>query len=307
MGMHHMDELRRIDLNLLLTLHALLTEKHVTRAAVRLHRSQPAVSHALAQLRTHFNDPLLVRQAGRMALTARAQSLLPTLNSALAELNDLLGAAEFDPATLRRTFRVAMSDYAARIVLPELVRHLRKTAPGVNLAISQASRELMLAQLAEGELDLALGVFPDAEDAIQQQALFSEHFICMADRDTLPAGRALTLDEWLGRPHVMLAMKPDARDEIERVLAAKGLQRRICMALPHWSAAVNLLPGTDLVLTVASRSVSAQRYPSSLCHFTPPLALPEFTYHQAWHGRKERDPAHRWLRNALRACCSAMN
>lgn len=302
-----MDELRKIDLNLLLTLHALLTEKHVTRAAVRLHRSQPAVSHALAQLRAHFNDPLLIRQAGRMALTARAQGLLPALDGALAALNDLLGAAEFEPATLRRTFRVAMSDYAARIVLPALVSHLRRTAPGVDLAISQASRELMLAQLAEGELDLALGVFPGAAEAIQQQALFSERFICLADRDQLPAGRALTLEEWLARPHVMLAMKPDARDEIEQALAAQGLQRRICVVLPHWSAAVNLLPGTDLLLTVASRSVSPQHSPSSLCRFTPPLALPEFTYYQAWHSRKERDPAHQWLRNILRECCTAMN
>jgi hypothetical protein len=80
--MHEMDELRKIDLNLLLTLHALLTEKHVTRAAIRLHRSQPAVSHALAQLRAHFDDPLLVRKSGKMMLTGRAQSLLPALDAA---------------------------------------------------------------------------------------------------------------------------------------------------------------------------------------------------------------------------------
>ncbi|BCQ47823.1 hypothetical protein ERHA55_53500 (plasmid) [Erwinia rhapontici] len=92
-----MDELRKIDLNLLLTLHALLTEKHVTRAAIRLHRSQPAVSHALAQLRAHFDDPLLVRREGKMVLTVRAQGLLPSLDGALSELNELIGAPEFDP------------------------------------------------------------------------------------------------------------------------------------------------------------------------------------------------------------------
>lgn len=85
-----MDELRKIDLNLLLALHALLSEKHVTRAALRLHRSQPAVSHALAQLRKHFDDPLLVRQNGRMALTTLAQSLATPLQDALGSLNGLL-------------------------------------------------------------------------------------------------------------------------------------------------------------------------------------------------------------------------
>lgn len=298
-----MDELRRIDLNLLLTLHALLTEKHVTRAAVRLHRSQPAVSHALAQLRSLFDDPLLMRKGGKMALTVRAQTLLPSLERALSELNDLVGAPEFDPLTARRTFRVAMSDYAARIVLPLLVSFLRRAAPGFDIAISQASREMMLTQLEDGELDLALGIFPDARGEIQREELFPEQFICLADREYLPNGRDLTLEEWLEKPHVMLGLKPDSVDEIEKALAAKGLKRHICIALPHWSAAVRLLPGTDLVLTVASRSVSPERYHESLCRFSPPIELPGFSYVQAWHVRKDRDPAHQWLRNAVRNSC----
>lgn len=147
-----MDELRRIDLNLLLALHALLSEKHVTRAALRLHRSQPAVSHALAQLRKHFDDPLLMRQNGRMVLTPRAESLASPLQDALNALNGLLATPVFEPAKAQRRFRLSLSDYASRIVLPPLVRHLRRVAPGVDLAISQASRETMLAQLLDGEL-----------------------------------------------------------------------------------------------------------------------------------------------------------
>ncbi len=298
-----MDELRKIDLNLLLTLHALLTEKHVTRAAVRLHRSQPAVSHALAQLRAHFDDPLLVRREGKMVLTVRAQGMLPSLDGALSELNELIGAPEFDPLTARRTFRIAMSDYAARIVLPSLVNYARKAAPGFDFAISQASREMMLAQLEDGELDLALGIFPDARSEIKKEDLFPEQFICLADRGFLPDGRDLTLEEWLEKPHVMLGLKPDSVDEIEKALAIKGLKRHICVALPHWSAAVRLLPGTDLVLTVASRSVSPESYHESLCRFSPPVDLPGFSYLQAWHVRKDRDPAHQWLRSAIRMSC----
>lgn len=298
-----MDELRKIDLNLLLTLHALLTEKHVTRAAVRLHRSQPAVSHALAQLRDHFDDPLLIRKNGKMTLSARAQTLLPPLDASLYGLNNLLGSPVFDPSTAKRRFRIAMSDYAARIVLPPLLVYLRQNAPGFDLAIGQASREMMLAQLEDGEVDLALGVFPDAGSEIQKETLFLEQFICLADRRFLPENGLLTLEEWLAKPHVMLGLMPDAVDEIEKALIARGLKRHICVALPHWSAAVSLLPGTDLVLTVASRSVIPERYHESLCRFEPPLPLSGFNYEQAWHSRKNTDPAHQWLRRAIMMSC----
>lgn len=298
--MHEMDELRKIDLNLLLTLHALLTEKHVTRAALRLHRSQPAVSHALAQLRMHFDDPLLIRNNGKMTLSARAHTLLPPLQAALEGLNNLVGSPVFDPATAQRRFRIAMSDYAARILLPPLLVTLRQQAPGFDLAISQASRERMLVQLDEGEVDLALGVFPHAAGDILQEPLFTERFVCLADKRYLPAKGTLTLDEWLARPHVMLAMVPDAVDEIDRALSARGLKRRLCVTLPHWSAAVSLLPGTDLVLTVARRAVALEQENAALCLFEPPLPLPGFDYQQAWHSRKNADPAHQWLRRAIK-------
>lgn len=297
-----MDELRRIDLNQLVALHALLTEKHVTRAALRLHKSQPAVSHTLGQLRTHFADPLLVRHGGRMALTARAQALLQPLEDALNSLNDLLGSPDFDPARTRRRFRISMSDYAAHIVLPPLVRYVRREAPGLDLAISQAGREAMLAQLQDGELDLALGIFPHVPDDIEIQDLFQETFVCLADRAVLPAQGGLSFEEWLERPHISLALRPDANDEIERALAARGLRRHLAVTLPHWSAAVDLLAGTDLVLTVAGRAVGPMRRHKTLRKFAPPLELPRFAYQQAWHTRRATDPAHRWLRQAVTTC-----
>ncbi|MBD2805918.1 LysR family transcriptional regulator [Xenorhabdus sp. 42] len=300
-----MDELRKIDLNLLLTLHALLTEKHVTRAALRLHRSQPAVSHALAQLRDHFDDPLLIRKSGKMMLSARAHTLLPPLEASLYGLNNLVGSPVFDPSDAKRRFRIAMSDYAARIVLPSLLVYLREHAPGFDLAISQASREMMLEQLENGEVDLALGIFPGAAGKIQKETLFPEEFICLADRRFLPENGKLSFDEWLAKPHVMLGMLPDAVDEIEKALIARGLKRHICVALPHWSAAVSLLPDTDLVLTVASRSVTPERYHEALCRFEPPLQLSGFNYEQAWHIRKNTDPAHEWLRSAIMMSCES--
>ncbi|MEK1949364.1 MAG: LysR family transcriptional regulator, partial [Ensifer adhaerens] len=136
-----MNNLTGIDLNLLVVLDALLTERHVSRAAVRLNKSQPAVSHALARLRELFDDPLLVRHGGRLEPTIRALELAPRLVEAMGRVRSLLAPAGFDPATERHVFRLAMSDYGAAVLLPKLMATLRAEAPYIDLIVSQASRE----------------------------------------------------------------------------------------------------------------------------------------------------------------------
>jgi DNA-binding transcriptional LysR family regulator len=297
-----MDDLRRLDLNLLLTLHTLLTEKHVTRAAAHLHKSQPAVSHALAQLRERFDDPLLVRRDGGLSLTPRAQGLVQPLGEALAHLNELLRTPEFAPSQAQRRFRLALSDYAARLILPPLMKRLRTHAPGLDLSVSQASRESMMAQLADGEIDLALGVFPELPEGIQADTLFEERFVCLADSASLPTRGGLPLDTWLTRPHVLVAMRPDGGNEIDLALDALGQRRRIALTLPHWSAAIEVIAGTDLVLTIASRSLDDMRRQPALRQFAPPLTLPRFAFQQAWHRRRDTDTALAWLRQQIRTC-----
>ncbi len=297
-----MDDLRRIDLNLLLTLHALLAEKHVTRAALRLHKSQPAVSHALAQLRETFKDPLLTRRGAGMALTPRAQDLLLPLEAALQQLNGLLHEGAFDPGQAVRRFRLAMSDYAAHLVLPTLVKRLRDQAPGIDMVVCQASREAMLAQLADGEIDLGLGVFPDTASGIVVETLFEEHFVSVADKRSLPPRGTLALDAWLARPHVLVATRPDTENEIDAALAAQGRRRRIALVLPHWRASTEVLAGTDLILTVASRTLDLVPDDQGLTRFMPPFALPGFAFQQAWHARRDADSAHHWFRSVVMDC-----
>ncbi|MDH0645417.1 LysR family transcriptional regulator [Pseudomonas sp. GD03858] len=298
-----MDDLRRIDLNLLLTLHALLSEQHVSRAALRLHRSQPAVSHALAQLREIFADPLLVRRGGRLQLSARAEALREPLQQALGQLDDLLGSPGFEPGKARRSFRLAMSDYGARVVLPALMHLLRREAPGIDLVVSQGSREAMVGQLIDGEVDLALGVFPELPAEIAQQVLFEESFVCLADRASLPARGGLDLDQWLARPHVLVAVRPGIDNEIDQALASQGARRRIALTLPHWGVAQSVIAGTDLVLTVARRSLAGARLDPALRRFEPPLAISPFAFTQTWHVRREGDAGHRWLRGQIQALC----
>ncbi|MDQ0474274.1 LysR family transcriptional regulator [Labrys wisconsinensis] len=299
--MHEMNNLGAVDLNLLVVLDALLAERHVTRAAVRLNRSQPAVSHALARLRHLFGDPLLVRRSGRLEPTARALEIAPQLAGALERMRRVLGPSAFDPAEERRTFRLAMSDYGAAVVLPGLVRMLRRQAPAIDLVVSQASREVMVSQVIDGEIDLAFGVFPGPVDGVRAQTLFEESFACLADAASLAALPSLDLPAYLARPHALVALRADVDSEIDAALAAAGHRRRVCIVLPHWGIAPDLIRGTDLVLTAARRILPHPASAAGLRRFEPPFAIPTFAFRQIWHRRRDGDAGHRWLRQRVMA------
>ena len=170
--------LRNIDLNLLVVLDALLTEKHVTRTGVRLHLSQPAISHSLNKLRVLLDDPLLIRQGNEVVLSALAQNLQAPLKEILGQIETLLGQSiDFMPADSQRTFRIAMSDYGAAIVLPKLLVQLRSQAPDTSLVVIQDSRQGMLEQVGQGRIDLAIGVFPALGADICTEVLFEETYL----------------------------------------------------------------------------------------------------------------------------------
>ena len=293
--------LRNIDLNLLVVLDALLTEKHVTRTGARLHLSQPAISHSLSKLRVLLDDPILIRQGSEVVLSALAQNLQAPLKEILSQIEILLGKSiDFVPANSHRTFRLAMSDYGAAIVLPKLLRQLRAEAPNTTLVVTQDSRHGMLEQIAQGKIDLALGVFPNLSADISSDVLFEETFSCLLDRSTLPANGQLDLDNYLLRPHISVSVDGCSTGEIDRLLRDEGLQRRIAVSVPHWRTAPSMISNTDLILTVASRTLDNALLDEELVSLSPPLPIPPFPFVQLWHNRFGEDPAHRWLREQVR-------
>lgn len=302
--MHQMNDLRRIDLNLLVVLEALLNEQHVTRAAERLHLSQPAVSHALGRLRDLLGDPLLVRVGSGLVPTARALELAAPLRDVLAQVQALLAPNTFEPSTARRRFRLAMSDYGAALLLPGLVRRLRREAPGIDLQIIQASREGMIELLLNGEIDVAAGVFPDVPNELRCTPLFEEHYACLVDRHTLGEDGLLDLPQYLDRPHVLLEMRGSGTAEIERALTVIHQRRHVAISLPHWSVAPQLIVGTDLILTVASRTLRAIHDPE-LVVVPPPFVLPSFAVVLARHKRRDGDQALGWLSEQMERALQA--
>ncbi|CAM3241648.1 LysR family transcriptional regulator [Vibrio neptunius] len=297
--MHNMNYLRRVDLNHLVTLQALLSEKHISRAAVRLNKSQPAVSHSLAYLRKTFDDPLLIRKSGKLELTPKAEELLKPLDEALSQLTTLFEPPEFDPNLASRTFRVAMSDYGAKVILPELSRQIRAIAPNIKLVVTQGSRDAMIASVIDGETDLAFGVFPEIGQELQVETLFNEEFVCVADSSTIPECGYLDLAAWLARSHLLVALREGTDNEIEQSLNKIGHKRNISMILPHWRTAGELVVGTDLILTVAARALESVDSNQQLTVFRPPFHIDTFDFDMIWHRRKATDPAHIWLRKMI--------
>lgn len=290
------NNLRAVDLNLLVVLDALLHERHLTRAAARLPMSQPAVSHALARLRSLLGDPLFHRTRGGLRPTPHALALEAPLRDVLAQVRRLLAGAVFDPAASRRAFRLAMSDYGASVVLPPLLRRLRQDAPGIDLEISYTSRGGMIAGVADGQLDLALAVFGETPAEIRRAVLFQEPFVCVTDAAN-PLD-PLTLQAYLARPHVLVAASQDQRSgEVDAALARIGQTRRVALRLPHWTAAPAVLAGTDLVLTVARRTVDPA--PPGLAVGPVPFQVDPLGFEMLWHERADADAGLRWLRDLL--------
>ncbi|WP_244743168.1 LysR substrate-binding domain-containing protein [Mesorhizobium sp. L-8-10] len=231
--------------------------------------------------------------------------IAPQLAEALGRMRHLLAPAGFDPGTERRTFRLGMSDYGAALMLPALLPLIRAQAPHVDLVVSQASREVMAAEVMDGETDLAFGVFPDPDRALRVDRLFEERFACLAGAESLAGRQGMDMATYLTRPHALVALRADSESEVDSALAALGLKRRLCLVLPHWSVAPDLIAGTDLVLTIARRILPSRPEEKGLRIFTPPFDIPPFGFQQIWHRRRDGDPAHQWLRGQIKDLLAA--
>ena len=295
MHMVHDGALAAIDLNLLVVLRALLSERHVTRAAARVGLSQSATSHALARLREVYADPLLVRSGRTLTLTPRAVRLLPALERGLSDLESAVaGEPEFDPSSARRTFTVATSDYLQALIMGPLLRQIAKRAPSVDLSVVVFPnfRELV----ESGAVDLALTVSGPDTRSLNQERLFDDEFVCMVRRDHPSIRKRPSLEKYLAQRHVVIAPGGTPGTLVDTVLARRWLERRIALRVTNFLIAPVVVCQTDFINTMPVRLARqlAETYPVRL--IPPPLELPQFEYCMLWHPRLEHDPAQRWLR-----------
>ncbi|MDT3250392.1 LysR family transcriptional regulator [Serratia sp. root2] len=298
-----MTNLRRLDLNLLVTLDALLAEHNVTRAAERLNFSQPSVSVHLAKLRDIFGDPLLLPGPRGMRPTARAEALREPLRQALEALEQAVApASPFDPASAGNTWRVAASDYGeSTIVLPALIG-LRSLAPGTRLAVFEAVPARLARQAEQGEIDLAFHTHEGAPENLRRRTLFSERYVLAGRAGHPQLAVTPTLEQFCRLEHVVVS--PDGGGffgNTDSVLSEAGLQRRVVLSVPHFLFIMSVLASSDLVAMLPWRLVRNNR---ALQVVEAPIEVPGFEMAMLWHERSHRDPAHQWLREHIVAAVS---
>lgn len=292
------NSLRRLDLNLLVTLDALLAEHNVTRAAERLHLAQPTVSVQLARLREVFGDPLLLPGPRGMRPTARADELREPLRQALEALGQAVApSSPFDLAQASQTWRVAASDYSESTILLPALAGLRSAAPGTRLAIFGLP-PLMLARRAEqGDIDLAFHISAEAPQGLRRRSMFTERYVLAGRAGHPRLKRRPTLAQFCKLDHVIVSPEGGGfHGATDTVLAELGMARRIALSVPHFLFLGSVLASTDLVAMVPSRLVQDNE---ALQVAEPPLEVPGFEMLMLWHERAHRDPAHQWLREHI--------
>lgn len=293
-----MNNFRRLDLNLLVTLDVLLSEHNVTRAAQRLNFSQPSVSVHLAKLRDVFGDPLLLPGPRGMRPTTRADELREPLRQALDALARAVSpASPFDPAGASHTWRVAATDYGeSTIVLPALAG-LRSAAPGTRLAVLELVPPRIAKQAEQGEIDLAFHTSEGAPSGLRRRALFTERYVLVGRAGHPRLKRRPTPSQFCKLDHVIVS--PDGggfRGVTDEALSAAGLERRVVLSVPHFLFVRSVLASTDLVAMLPARLVRDTR---ALQVVEPPVEVPGYEMAMLWHERSHRDPAHQWLRKYI--------
>lgn len=294
--------LAAVDLNLLVAFEALLEERHVTRAGQRIGLAQPSMSSALARLRLLFDDEILIRTAAGMRPTAKALAVAPAVSEALGLLRTALGPQKtFDAATARHRFTIAVTDYGDLVIVPALVSLLRKEAPGADLTvrpITEASDALTM--LERGEIDAMIGGHLPSSRHCLRLRLFEERFVCVHDAGAEPGN--LDAATYLARPHVLFsAIGGDgSAGAVDQVLAARGLQRRVAVTLPHVVAVPFAVAGSDLVATMAER-IARRFAPSAGVAIEPvPYPVAPFDIDLLLRRKGEDDPAIAWLARMIR-------
>jgi len=299
-----------IDLHLIRVLHTLITERSVSRAALRLRSTQPAISAQLKKLRELTGDPLLVRAGHSMTPTATALRLVGPAGSLLQEAERLFSprhrSTGFEPLTSTETLRIAASDFLDPLFLPELVGAVKTRAPGVKLELLPLSGEFDYRRsLATGEVDLVIGNWLEPPGELHLGRLMSDEVVCLV-HDEHPVARAAgtrawTVDKYLQCEHV--APTPNfrgARGVIDDYLGGLGHSRDIAVRSAHFSLIPLMVAQSLLVLTTGRLFCS--RYVDSLPVriVSCPVAFPPLTYYQLWHDLTHGSAQGRWLRELVR-------
>ncbi|MBW8467116.1 MAG: LysR family transcriptional regulator [Thiobacillus sp.] len=299
----------KIDLHLIRVLYTVLTERSVSRAALRLGMYQPAVSASLKRLRELAGDPLLVRSGSGMVPTVAGLRMIEPAADILRSAEVLFSdARSFDPATAHHTFSLAASDYLDPLFLPQLVAQIKSLAPQCPIEIHPLSADSDYRHhLAQGDFDVVIGNWPLPPGDLHLGRLFGDEVVCLVSNQHPAVRRGWDVEAWLSAEHIApTPTHPGARGVIDDHLAAKGLVRNITARCPHFGLIPAMVAGSLLVLTTGRQY--CERYTGVLpVQVLPcPVEFPRMMYYQLWHERTHASSAGRWLREQIKGVAAAL-
>ncbi len=304
-----------LDLNLLRVFDAVMTEQNLTRAANRLAMTQPAVSNAVKRLRDALGDELLIRTAHGVKPTARAESLWPAVRRALADLEEAVAPRSFELAKANATFRMAMADATAGLLLPPLVRLIESEAPGIDIRMVPLTTREPRPMLLRGDIDIAIGFFPgvvaqlqgSTETPVRHERLYAGHYVCVMRKNHPLADKELTLERYCDANHLLVSFSGRARGLVDDALVSLNKERRILLTVNQFFTAGKVVAASDLLMVIPYHLIDATGMSEQLIQKSLPFPLPEVHIDMLWHERNARSPGHRWLREQLRNSSALAN
>lgn len=300
-----MIDISKINLNLLITLDALLTECHVTRAAEALGVSQAAMSASLRQLRDIFQDSLLVRgQQGVMTMTPLAETLQNQVRIAIDSIQNVFSGSEaFDPASSRRIFHLGMSDYIAFVIMPKLMKHLAKHAPSIQIVQHAVNFMDSYDPIENQGCDIVIGDFSNAPESLKSQRLFTDKGFIIADKNhAIFKQKRMTLSAIASYPQIFVSLEgASQKNFILEYMREKHKDVSVALFTPHTLISLFALPGTQLIAHSVEKLASPLVKFAKLKMVPAPYQFPDYKACQYWHLKMNDDPAHRWLRETIRA------
>lgn len=274
----------------------------VTAAAQHLGMSQSAVSTALSKLRDRYGDPLFQRVGHGMQATARMRGLIDPLREALSRVDGTLASESgFNPRTTAHTFTFAMTDLGEMVFMPKILRRIRQFAPRASVRSVAASATQIARGLENGEIDLAVGYFPDLrEKSFLEKHLFFHHFVCLLRANHPISASTLSLAQFLSLEHAVVYGAGRSYEIFERFLRSKKIHRPVVLETPHFMSIPFIISQSDLVVTVPHAvGMFVKSVHMNIRIAQPPMRTPRIDLKQHWHRNFQRDPKSKWLREVV--------
>lgn len=293
-------DIRKIDLNLLPVLDALLRYRSVTLAARQLDMSQSALSSSLGRLRELLGDALFVRTGRGLLPTPRATQLAEPIAFILEQLRErVLSTQGFDPKSSQRVFTVCHSDVGSYVLWPRIVPAVARLAPHVRLQLKLLTQQQIPAALETAAVDLAIGAYPDLPPSLFQRRLFERKYVGIVRKDHPIAGKRLTLSLFAKTPQLVVRLASGVQELVDRTIQEHGLERAHTIEMPSYLMLPPLLEAGDYLAVIPGQLADAFARHGQFKSLKLPMELPASLIKLHWHRRFHEDPGNVWLRGVI--------